>query len=123
VVAKARKADGETPAHTDVRQDARQPDARAALELTVLNRQQHDARERATFMRMSAQETRAYEDRARRISLLLLQRALNKRDAEAIPIPTRGDQGQFSESCLAHTSVKLHKAGPNQGHATPERRT
>jgi hypothetical protein len=109
VVAEARKADGETPAHTDVRQDARQSDARAALELTVLNRQQHDARERATLMGMSAEEAREYEDRARRISLLLLQRARNKRDADAIAIATRGDQGQFSESCPAHTSLGNHQ--------------
>ena len=75
---KARKTAGDTSAHTDVRQNVRQPDPRAALELTVLNKQQHDARERATFMGMSAEETRAYEDRARRISLLLLQRALKR---------------------------------------------
>jgi hypothetical protein len=108
VDAKAPKA-GETPAHTDVRQDAGQPDSRAALELTVLNRRQQDARERATFMGMNADETRAYEDRARRINLLLLQRALNKRDAEAIAIPTRGDQDQFSESCPAHTPFGSHR--------------
>jgi hypothetical protein len=78
VFGKARKTAGKTSAHIGRPPRCRQPDPRAALELTVLNKQQHDARERATFMGMSAEETRAYEDRARRISLLLLQRALKR---------------------------------------------
>ena len=60
------------------RERAARPNVKSAI--SDLNKQQHEALERATFVGMNSQETAEYDDRAGRINRL--QRALNKRPAE-----------------------------------------
>ena len=62
------------------RERAAQPTVKSAID--ELNKQQHEALERATFVGMNAEETAEYDDRAGRINRL--QRAVNKQSAERI---------------------------------------
>ena len=55
------------------RERTARPGVKSAI--TTLNKQQHEALERATFVGMNAEEAAEYDDRAQRINRL--QRALN----------------------------------------------
>ena len=62
------------------RERVAQPTVKSAI--NELNKQQHEALERATFVGMNAEETAEYDDRAGRINRL--QRTVNKQSAERI---------------------------------------
>ena len=62
------------------RERAAPPTVKSAI--NELNKQQHEALERATFVGMNAEETAEFDDRAGRINRL--QRALNKRSDKPI---------------------------------------